>query len=160
MGIERGVNKCGIADGPPSYQTVNGGVPPAPPPAPTPPAPPTPAPVPGQSHYGAPPCQSDETADSLVDDSGAEIGAICDAKCNTDSDCPADTPGGTATPGCILQDSDTGAMACGLQCGFLGGDCPDGASCSSPLVGVCYWHETGFKGPGRKMVPTKKDVTV
>merc|ERR1712032_1266029 len=62
--IQRGVNKCGIADGPPSYPTVNGAAPPAPP---TPP----PAPVPGQSHYGAPPCQSDETADELVDGSGA-----------------------------------------------------------------------------------------
>merc|ERR1712048_1243535 len=43
--IERGVNKCGIADGPPSYPTVNGAVPPAPtptPPAPTPPPTPTP----------------------------------------------------------------------------------------------------------------------
>merc|ERR1739847_76540 len=41
--IQRGVNKCGIADGPPSYPTVNGGVPPASTP---PPAPPTPAPTP------------------------------------------------------------------------------------------------------------------
>merc|ERR1712228_837213 len=36
--IERGVNKCGIQDGPPSYPTVNG--------APAPPTPPTPAPTP------------------------------------------------------------------------------------------------------------------
>merc|ERR1712146_598955 len=89
--IERGVNKCGIQDGPPSYPTVSGA--PVPPPAPTPPAPPTPAPTPGSSHYGAPPCQPDETADELVDESGAHIGAICDAKCNSDSDCPSDTPG-------------------------------------------------------------------
>merc|ERR1712111_142092 len=38
--IERGDNKCGIADGPPSYPTVNGA--PVPPPAPTPPTPPPP----------------------------------------------------------------------------------------------------------------------
>merc|ERR1712100_740138 len=61
--IERGNNKCGIADGPPSYPVVNGA--PVPPPAPTPPTPPAPTPVPGQSHYGAPPCQDDETADDL-----------------------------------------------------------------------------------------------
>merc|ERR1719262_925545 len=86
--IQRGTNKCGIADGPPSYPTVNGA--PVPPPAPTPPTPPpppTPAPTPGSSHYGAPPCQPDETADELVDESGAHIGAICDAKCTSDSDC-------------------------------------------------------------------------
>merc|ERR1711898_87670 len=50
--IERGVNKCGIADGPPSYPTVSGSPGPAPtptptPPAPTPPAPTPPAPTPG-----------------------------------------------------------------------------------------------------------------
>merc|ERR1712196_128978 len=64
------------------------------------------------------------------------IGAICDAKCTSDADCPTDTPGGTAQPGCILQDSDTGDQACGLECGILGGSCPDGASCSSPWL-VC-----------------------
>merc|ERR1711934_691569 len=36
--IERGVNKCGIADGPPSYPTVSG--------APAPPTPPSPEPTP------------------------------------------------------------------------------------------------------------------
>merc|ERR1711904_421556 len=136
--IERGDNKCGIADGPPSYPTVNG--------APVPPPPPTPAPTPGSSHYGAPPCQPDETADELVDESGAHIGAICDAKCNSDSDCPSDTPGGTAEPGCILQDSDTGDMACGLECGIFGGDCPDGSSCSSQMIGVCYWPGASANG--------------
>jgi len=43
--IERGDNKCGIADGPPSYPVVNGGAPPAPPTPPTPT--PTPSPSPG-----------------------------------------------------------------------------------------------------------------
>merc|ERR1711990_105279 len=155
--IERGVNKCGIASGPPSYPVVNGSpAPPTPPPAPTPPAPPTPAPTPGSAHYGAPPCQPDETADDLVDDSGAKIGAICDAKCSSDSDCPTDTPGGTAQPGCILQDSESGQQACGLECGILGGTCPDGATCSSQLVGVCYWP--GAAGSGKRFT-LKKDVT-
>merc|ERR1712203_1109810 len=99
--IERGDNKCGIADGPPSYPTVNGApVPPPAPTPPTPPSPPTPAPTPGSSHYGAPPCQPDETADELVDEDGSHIGAISDANC------PTDPPGGSAQPGCILQDSD------------------------------------------------------
>merc|ERR1739847_258078 len=34
--IQRGVNKCGIADGPPSYPTVTGSPGPAPTPTPTP----------------------------------------------------------------------------------------------------------------------------
>merc|ERR1711976_281712 len=73
-------NVCGITSQP-SYPTVSGA--PAPPPAPTPPtppAPPTPAPTPGSAHYGAPPCQPDETEDELVDEDGSHIGAICDAK--------------------------------------------------------------------------------
>merc|ERR1712176_1688664 len=95
--IERGDNKCGIGSQP-SYPTVSGGSPTPPtPPTPTPPVPP-PAPTPGAAHYGAPPCQPDETADELVDQGGAHIGAICDAKCTSDSDCPTDTPGGTAQP--------------------------------------------------------------
>lgn len=159
--IQRGVNKCGIQDGPPSYPTVSGA--PVPPPAPTPPTPPqpppapTPAPTPGSAHYGAPPCQPDETADELVDESGAHIGAICDAKCDTDSDCPQDTPGGSAQPGCILQDSDTGETACGLECGIFGGDCPDGSTCSSQMIGVCYWPGATANG---KQFQVKKDVTV
>merc|ERR1712078_633636 len=155
--IERGDNKCGIADGPPSYPTVNGA--PVPPPAPTPPTPPpppTPAPTPGSSHYGAPPCQPDETEDELVDQDGSHIGAICDAKCNSDADCPTDTPGGSAQPGCVLQDSDTGAQACGLQCGVFGGDCPDGSSCSSPLMGVCYWP--GAAANGKTFSVQKKEL--
>jgi len=46
--IQRGVNKCGIADGPPSYPTVSGApspVPPSPVPAPSPVPVPTPSPV-------------------------------------------------------------------------------------------------------------------
>jgi len=148
-------NVCGIKSQP-SFPKVNGGAPPAPPPAPTPPAPPTPAPTPGSSHYGAPPCQPDETEDELVDEDGSHIGAICDAKCNSDADCPTDTPGGTAQPGCVLQDSDTGAQACGLQCGLFGGDCPDGSSCSDPIMGVCYWP--GAAANGKRLAVKKAEL--
>merc|ERR1719446_820353 len=59
--IERGVNKCGIASGPPSYPTVSGAAPPPAPPSPPVPAP-TPVPTPPYSgpHYSQPPCNSDE----------------------------------------------------------------------------------------------------
>merc|ERR1712188_124697 len=63
--IERGVNKCGIASGPPSYPTVDGAAPPAPP---TPPPAPTPPPT---GHYGAPPCQADEISGDFQD------GSVC-----------------------------------------------------------------------------------
>merc|ERR1711976_506045 len=148
--VKMDASQCGITTSA-SWPKVSGA--PVPPPAPTPPAP-----TPGSSHYGAPPCQPDETADELVDDSGAHIGAICDAKCTSDSDCPTDTPGGTAQPGCILQDSDTGDQACGLECGIFGGTCPDGATCSSDLVGVCYWP--GASANGKQLKVVKKDVVV
>merc|ERR1719262_1410019 len=103
VSIQRGVDKCGIAQGPPSYPTVTGGgpTPPTPPPAPTPPKPPpaptpptpTPTPTPGQTHYGAPPCLDDEMGDDFVDDDGTVLGKICAAECDTAS-CPTDTPGG------------------------------------------------------------------
>merc|ERR1719261_1036763 len=104
--IERGDNKCGIADGPPSYPTVSGApAPPSPPtpeptPAPTPmptpvppppptPAPPTPAPVPG-GHYGQPPCAEGETAHRVGDK-----GVICATSCKiSDAECPTDFPTG------------------------------------------------------------------
>merc|ERR1712134_173397 len=57
--IQRGVNKCGIANGPPSYPTVTGSPGPAPTPTPTPPPAPTPTPTPtpgSHHHYEAPPC--------------------------------------------------------------------------------------------------------
>merc|ERR1712032_470528 len=147
----------GLIHSQPSYPTVSGGSPT--PPTPTPPVPPpapTPAPTPGGAHYGAPPCQPDETEDELVDEDGSHIGAICDAKCNSDADCPTDTPGGTAQPGCVLQDSDTGAQACGLQCGLSGGDCPDGSSCSDPIMGVCYWP--GAAANGKRLAVKKAEL--
>jgi len=42
--LQRGINQCGIASGPPSYPTVNGNVSPSPPPPPSPAPVPTPTP--------------------------------------------------------------------------------------------------------------------
>merc|ERR1719453_981132 len=100
--IQRGVNKCGIADGPPSYPTVNGATPPAP--VPTPPTPT------GTGHYGAPPCKEDEYLRQVAD--GA---VICSTGCDfSDAECPTYLPDGTwkASPVC-----DTLNHACGLSCG-------------------------------------------
>lgn len=159
--IERGVDKCGIAQGPPSYPKVSGGGP-TPPPAPTPPTPPpapTPTPTPGQTHYGAPPCLDDEEGSDFVDEDGTVLGKICAASCDTGS-CPADTPGGSAEPACVLQDQDTGKQYCGLECGLIGGDCPTGSTCSDPtFVGVCYWPSTGMSTTSHKL-HLQKQVTV
>merc|ERR1712048_1485023 len=146
--IERGVNKCGIADGPPSYPKVSGS--PGPPPAPTPPAP-TPG---GQHHYGAPPCMDDEIAGDL--EGG---GSLCAAECNADGSCNTDFPEDMSDPEpqCILQDQDTGKQYCGLTCGLLGGDCPSAAQCSSPIEGVCVYNSQAVNGVSMKM---KKSIAV
>jgi len=115
--IERGTNKCGIADGPPSYPTVDGSVPPAPPPAP--------------EHYGASPCQTDDEEEVSVNG-----GVVCAAACSADADC-ADAPEGVSgSVHCALSGLDG---HCGLKCGFDSG-CPDGAKCMKTglsLTGVC-----------------------
>merc|ERR1711937_260174 len=139
--IERGVDKCGIADGPPSYPTVSGAPGPAPTPTPTPPPAPTPTPTPtpgSQHHYEAPPCLDDEIAGDL--EGG---GKLCAAECDASGGCPTDFPEGMSNPQpqCILQDQDTGKQYCGLTCGLVGGDCPSAASCSSPLEGVCVYPD-------------------
>lgn len=152
--IQRGVNKCGIADGPPSYPTVSGAPGPAPtptPPAPTPPPTPTPTPTPpsGQHHYEAPPCLDDEIAGDL--EGG---GSLCAAECDAQGGCPTDFPEGMSNPmpQCILSDQDTGKQYCGLTCGIIGGDCPSAASCSSPLAGVCVYPDgSAVNGVSMKM---------
>merc|ERR1711991_1170758 len=141
--IERGVNKCGIADGPPSYPTVSGAPGPAPtptPPAPTPPPTPTPTPT--------PPCLDDEIAGDL--EGGGSLRA---AECDASGGCPQDFPEDMSNPmpQCILQDQDTGAQYCGLTCGIMGGDCPSTASCSSSLVGVCVYPSGKTVGAVMKM---------
>merc|ERR1712228_11863 len=93
--IERGVNKCGIASGPPSYPTVDGAAPPAPPtpgPAPTPDTP-TPAPSP------APSCTDTEDSyycDYVVEQGWCDlIGSDCLKSCDCCDDpsaCGASTP--------------------------------------------------------------------
>jgi hypothetical protein len=146
--IQRGVNKCGIADGPPSYPTVDGAAPPGPAPTPTPPPAPTPPAPAGQHHYGAPPCLDDEIAGDL--EGG---GSLCAAPCDAAGNCPVDFPEDMSDPQpqCILQDQDTGAQYCGLTCGIMGGDCPSAASCSSPLVGVCVYPSGKTVGAVMKM---------
>lgn len=63
-------------------------VPPPPTPRPTPS--PTPSPSPASTHYGPPPCQSDEDVVQASD--GAKV---CAPSCAGSSDsCPSDTPGG------------------------------------------------------------------
>jgi len=158
---DSGCGTSGILSDGAFFPVMEGGSPtPTPEPTPTPPIPPpapTPTPTPGQTHYGAPPCMSDEMADDFVDDDQTVLGKICAAPCG--AGCPSDTPGGTATPACILQD-DSGGEYCGLECGLLGGDCPDGSMCSSQLVGVCYWPSTGVASSGQKLHLVKKEVTV
>ena len=147
--IERGVNKCGIADGPPSYPTVSGAPGPAPTPTPTPPPAPTPSPAPtGKHHYEAPPCLDDEIAGDL--EGG---GSLCAAECDASGGCPTDFPEDMSNPQpqCILQDQDTGKQYCGLTCGIMGGDCPSAASCSSSLVGVCVYPSGKTVGAVMKM---------
>merc|ERR1719152_505791 len=160
--IQRGVNKCGIADGPPSYPTVSGSPGPAPtptptPPAPTPPAPtPTPPPAPGsQHHYDKPPCLDDEIAGDL--EGG---GSLCASECNADGSCIQDFPEDVQNPKpqCILQDQDTGKQYCGLTCGLLGGDCPAAASCSSPLEGVCVYPDSTAANSVRMTMSTSVAV--
>jgi len=89
--IQRGVNKCGIASGPPSYPTVDGAAPPAPPsPAPTPPAP-SPGPDPSctdteDSYYGDYVVQQ-----GWCDLIGSDCLKSCDC-CDDPSACGASTP--------------------------------------------------------------------
>merc|ERR1719215_89343 len=134
--IQRGTNKCGIADGPPSYPTVNGAPVPPPPPTPMPtpvppppptPAPPTPAPVPG-GHYGQPPCQEGETPHRVGDKGG-----ICGTKCSiSDAECPTDFPAGTH--GGQAQ-CDSLYHQCEMKCS-LGLQCGKGMKC---MGGKCGW---------------------
>jgi len=89
--IQRGVNKCGIASGPPSYPTVDGAAPPAPPsPAPTPPAP-SPGPDPSctdteDSYY----CDY-VVQQGWCDLIGSDCLKSCDC-CDDPSACGASTP--------------------------------------------------------------------
>jgi len=63
---------------------------PSPTPMPTPRPSPTPVPTPGTTHYGAPPCESDEQVVRTSD--GA---SVCAPSCSAGADsCPSDTPAG------------------------------------------------------------------
>jgi len=92
--IQRGVNKCGIASGPPSYPTVDGAAPPAPP---TPPTPPAPTPVPSPTPSGD--CTDNEDSyycDYVVSQGWCDlIGSDCLKSCDC---CDDPSACGAATP--------------------------------------------------------------
>merc|ERR1711959_780740 len=126
QGGECGIRKAAV------FPNVKGGGP-SPPSPPAPPAPPSPPSPPGSTHYEKPPCQSDEVA---VQIQGAD-GEVCAAHCDS-TPCPTDVPPGTkAKPGCVLQDSASGAKYCALTCTFNG--CPEGAKCSGLIKGICLY---------------------
>lgn len=110
--------------------------PPAPPPTPPAPTPPAPTPTPPtpipSSHYGHPPCLSDEesiTIDGLS-------GSACAASCSY-SNCPGDVPSGvSAYPSCALQDTSTGDYKCALQCSY-------DSQCDEANGGYCG-HVNGY----------------
>jgi len=101
---------------------------PAPGPTPTPGPSPTPG---GQTHYGAPPCESDEQNVQVQGISGS----FCSPPC-TGGSCPTDVPSGvTATPTCLLQDT-SGNKYCALKCTPSGnGECGTGA-CQEVQAGI------------------------
>merc|ERR1711934_610845 len=84
--IQRGVNKCGIADGPPSYPTVNGAPGPAPtptPPAPTPVPVPSPVPVPTPSPSDCEDIEDNYYCDYVVSQGWCgDIGSDCLLSCD------------------------------------------------------------------------------
>lgn len=96
-------------------------LPPAPTPSPAPPRPtPQPSPTPHHSHYGHPPCLSDEEEVTI----GGSSSVVC-ARAGCDAACPTDVPSGsTAQPSC----SDM-VGACLLKCD-ADSECPSGASCT------------------------------
>merc|ERR1712185_103767 len=78
--IQRGVNKCGIADGPPSYPAVSGApVPPSPTPAPTPVPSPVPTPTPTPGPYTPGDCfEADADQATCEGTSDEDIGEQCE----------------------------------------------------------------------------------
>jgi len=159
--IERGTNKCGIAEDA-SYPTVTGDGPaPGPSPTPTPTPTPTPSPSPSDAHYGAPPCDDDELQGDVVAADGVTVvGSACCPPCDGNS-CPADVPEGTtAVPNCILQDQSTGNQYCGLTC-YQDAACPSGATCAfiGGLFGICVYPPVANGGHKLNVHPSD-DVTV
>merc|ERR550532_706574 len=95
---------------------------------------PAPAPAPGTStHYGKPPCMSDEVQGSIG--SGA---SLCAPKCSMPfGTCPTDVPAGaTGAPQCVLRAAD-GTRYCALTCAS-DANCGTGATCSR---GVCTYPQ-------------------
>merc|ERR1719379_2560665 len=94
------------------------------------------------SHYGKPPCQSDE---QIIDAAGR--GLVCGAKCGGGVACPTDVPDGTTLkPSCAVQDANNpfnpNDKYCALTC-FTTSSCPPGSTCQHILMmgleGLCVW---------------------
>jgi len=151
--LERGKGKsgeCGILLQA-SYPTVSGKPGPAPPPAP--PAPPAP-PTPGKTHYGQPPCESDEEE---VRVQGID-GVLCSPECDGGS-CPSDAPAGTtAQPQCVLQ-TPQGDQYCALICQSDG--CPPGAHCANAgAAGICVFPDGSTDAATAAQVNFKREISV
>jgi len=104
---------------------------------------PTPGPSPaGKTHYGAPPCESDEQAVRVQGISGD----FCSPAC-TSGACPTDVPSGvTASPKCLLK-TPAGAQYCALQCTpSSNGECGDGTCQAVPgaPIGICTYAAESF----------------
>lgn len=119
---------------------------PSPTPSPSPtPAPTPPGPTPQKTHYGKPPCQSDE---QVVQFSG---GSVCASSCPiSGDDCPTDTPGGKrGLWGKPVCGDGNYSKYCVIAC--LGDDDCDaasGASCrtegASNDIGICAYNVDVF----------------
>jgi len=112
-------------------------------PGPTPGPSPTPG---GQTHYGAPPCESDEQNVQVQGISGS----FCSPPCTSGS-CPTDIPTGvTATPSCLLQDT-SGNKYCALKCTpSTNGECGAGA-CQEVQAGIGICTYGAAEEFGRKL---------
>lgn len=124
----------------PSLQCGSG---PSPGPTPTPSPSPTPG---GRTHYGAPPCESDEQNVQVQGISGS----FCSPPCTSGS-CPTDVPSGvTATPSCLLQDT-SGNKYCALKCTpSVNGECGAGA-CQEVQAGIGICTYGAAEEFGRKL---------
>lgn len=150
--MERGADCCGIAMQP-CYPTGVSSLGPAPTPKPGPGPTPTPTPTPtpgGHTHYGAPPCLSDEQDVQVQGISGD----FCSPPC-TNSECPTDVPSGvTADPSCLLQDT-SGSKYCALQCDpDEDSECGEGSCQSIQGTGICTYGSSPGPSPGPSPTPS------
>jgi hypothetical protein len=129
------INACDSGNGYDTW-TKSAPTPPPVPPTPAPPSPPTPPTPPPSpptgSHYGAPPCQSDEQD---IDMGSTQI---CAASCSDSNPCPTDVPAGTSAMPTCTDNAMENDRICFLVCS-QDSECPSGASCAN---GVCAYPKT------------------